>query len=298
MKSPMTVRFWGVRGSIPSPGIPTARYGGNTPCVSIQQAEKGILVLDAGTGIRELGKAIAAGNDEIFILLTHPHWDHIQGFPFFIPIYQPHRRIFMFPTHLGPTSICGLCQRVKAQGDKTIVCPLLDQMDGAHFPVLSENVPSQPKCVTEGEMNFLRSRGFHISTIAANHPGGSFGYRIENEGGSLVFLTDNELDPPYEKATDLRGFVEFCRNADVLIHDAQYVERDMPHKHGWGHSLVRQACDLAVQARVKHLILYHHDPDRTDQELDSIQEQARSWFDGQSPRIACTVAFEGLSLEV
>lgn len=296
MESSMTARFWGVRGSIPSPGVSTTRYGGNTPCVSLHLPEGQVLVLDAGTGIRELGKAIAAGTEEVFIVLSHPHWDHIQGFPFFIPIYQPNRRIFMFPTRLGPTSICGLCLRAKAQGDKTIVCPLLEQMDGAHFPVLPEEVPSQPKCVTEGEIDFLRSRGLHISSIAANHPGGSFGYRIENEGRSLVYLTDNELDPPYEKATDFEGFVEFCRNADVLIHDAQYLERDLPHKHGWGHSLVSQACDLALKAEVKHLVLYHHDPDRTDGELDGVQEDARRWLDGQSAQVACTVAFEGLSL--
>src|SRR5512143_1524234 len=105
MDSPMTIKFWGVRGSIPSPGVPTVRYGGNTPCVSIHQDGNGILVRDAGTGIRGLGKTLAAGNEDVFILLSHAHWDHIQGFPFFIPIYQPQRRIFMFPTHLGPTSI-------------------------------------------------------------------------------------------------------------------------------------------------------------------------------------------------
>jgi len=298
MDTSMTARFWGVRGSIPSPGVQTVRYGGNTPCVSVHLPEGKVLVLDAGTGIRELGKAIAAGREEIYILLSHPHWDHIQGFPFFLPVYQPNRRIYMFPTRLGPTSICGLCLRVKAQGDPAIFCPLLEQMDGAHFPVHSKDVPSQPRCVTDGEMSFLRSRGVQISTIAANHPGGSFGYRIENAGKSLVYLTDNELDPPYRKATEFDGFVEFCRNADVLIHDAQYLERDLPHKHGWGHSLVSQACKLALKAEVRQLILYHHDPDRTDAELDAIQENARGWLNGHNTRIACAVAYEGLSLAV
>ncbi len=298
MESSMLVKFWGVRGSIPSPGLPTSRYGGNTSCVSLHLPGSRVLALDAGTGIRELGKAIAAGSEDIFILLSHPHWDHIQGFPFFIPIYQPRRKIFMFPTRLGPTSICGLCLRVKAEGDKTISCPLLEQMDGAHFPVLAKDVPSQPQCVTDEEMAFLRSRGFDISTIAANHPGGGFGYRVKCDGRSLIYLTDNELDPPYVKATDFDGFVEFCKNTDVLIHDAQYIESDMPLKHGWGHSLVRQACNLAWKAKVKHLILYHHDPDRTDEELDRIQEDARRWLERQGARTACTVAFEGLSLTV
>lgn len=298
MEPSLNVRFWGVRGSVPSPGLSTARYGGNTSCVSIQVAQQGILVLDAGTGIRELGKATAAAGDEIFILLSHAHWDHIQGFPFFIPIYQPGRRIFMFPSLLGPTSICGLCQKAKAQGDTTMGCPLLDQMDGAHFPVHSEHVPSQPRCITDAEMSFLRTRGFTISRIATNHPGGGFGYKIENGGRTVVYLTDNELEPPGEKATEFDAFVEFCRNADVLIHDAQYVEADMPQKRGWGHSLVGQVRSLALAAGVKHLILYHHDPDRSDQDLDAIQDETRRWFAEKEHRIPSSVAFEGLSVNV
>ncbi len=293
MASSMTARFWGVRGSIPSPGVTTVRYGGNTSCVSLHVAGAKVLVLDAGTGIRELGKTIAQGSEDIFILLSHAHWDHIQGFPFFGPIYQPNRRIFMFPSRLSPTSVCGLCLTAKARGDDRIFCPLLDQMDGDHFPVQAGSVPSQPTCVKEAELQFLCSHGFHVAEIAANHPGGGFGYRIEDAGKSLVYLTDNELDPPYPKANDLAAFVEFCRDADVLIHDAQYVESDLPQKHGWGHSLVSQACNLARQARVKHLILYHHDPDRSDEQLDQIQEDARRRLDGA---IRCTVAYEGLSV--
>ena len=178
------------------------------------------------------------------------------------------------------------------------MCPLLGLMDGAHFPVTWEHLPSRTRCITKEEIDFLRSRGFDISRIAANHPGGSFGYRVENEGRSFVYLTDNELEPPYEKATDFDGFVKFCWKADVLIHDAQYVEPDMPHKHGWGHSLVRQVCDLALKAEVRHLILYHHDPDRSDQELDCIQEDTRRRLAEQSPHMPCTVAFEGLSLAI
>jgi ribonuclease BN (tRNA processing enzyme) len=113
-----------------------------------------------------------------------------------------------------------------------------------------------------------------------------------------VYLTDNELDPPYEKATEFDGFVQFCQHADVLIHDAQYVEADMPHKHGWGHSVVSQVCALAKAAEVTHLILFHHDPDRTDDELDAIQDTARAWFHAQAPRIACTAAYEGLVVKI
>lgn len=156
-------------------------------------------------------------------------------------------------------------------------------------------------------MAFLRDHGFRISRIATNHPGGSYGYRIENHGRSVVYLTDNELDPPNGKVTEFDEFVRFCKHADVLIHDAQYLEGDMPHKHGWGHSLVRQvpaspripqrgACELAAAAEVNQLILYHHDPERTDDQLDAIQQDARSWFHQNHHEIQCTAGYEGLAL--
>lgn len=282
MKSSMTVKFWGVRGSIPSPGPSTVHYGGNTSCVSIDLGSDKILVLDAGTGIRELGKVLAVGNADIFVLLSHDHWDHIQGFPFFIPIYQPNRVIYTFTT-------------LEA---KSMLSSLIEQMDGAHFPVIPDNLPSQYQCITEDVTVFLRDYGFNISRIATNHPGSSTGYCIENDGRSVVYLTDNELDPPYEKTTEFDGFVQFCQHADILIHDAQYIEQDMPKKRGWGHSLVSQVCELALAAEVKHLILYHHDPDRTDNELDSIQENARSWFRKNNDTIQCTTAFERLALDI
>jgi phosphoribosyl 1,2-cyclic phosphodiesterase len=282
MKSPMTIKFWGVRGSIPTPGASTARYGGNTPCVSIDLGTRETLVLDAGTGIRELGKALAGRDTEIFILVTHIHWDHIQGFPFFGPIYEPDRVIYTFPTLQG----------------KKVFDSLIEQMDGAHFPVGPANLPSKCCYITDDAIAFLRKRGFSISRIVTNHPGGCYGYRIEHEGRSVVYLTDNELDPPDEKPTGFDKFVKFARHADILIHDAQYLEQDMPHKRGWGHSLVSHACELAMAAEVGHLILYHHDPDRTDDELDAIQAGARSWLRKNGHTVQCTAAFEGLTLEI
>jgi phosphoribosyl 1,2-cyclic phosphodiesterase len=282
MQSKMTVRFWGVRGSIPSPGSTTTRYGGNTSCVSVHLPGDKVLVLDSGSGIRELGKGLARNSSELFIILSHSHWDHIHGFPFFHPIYEKTRRISLFPNRAG----------------KNVICSLLDQMDGAHFPVSAESLPSQPDCVMGDDLEFLRGRGIMASKIATNHPGGGFGFKIENAGRSAIYLTDNELDPPYPKATDFDGFVKFCRHADLLIHDAQYIENDMPHKHGWGHSLASQACALAVAAEVKQLVLYHHDPDRTDDEIDAIQEDARDWLRQRGSAIQCTAAYEGLAVEI
>jgi phosphoribosyl 1,2-cyclic phosphodiesterase len=278
----MIVKFWGVRGSIPSPGPSTAHYGGNTSCVSIQFGAERTLVLDAGTGIRELGKALKAVPGEIFVLLSHIHWDHVQGFPFFLPLYLTEHPIFMFPGRQGPP----------------VLWSLIEQMDGAHFPVTPDRLPARLTHVTDDAMSFLRAHGIAIERIETNHPGGGYGYRIVDDGRSVVYLTDNELDPPYAKATSFDDFARFCRRADVLIHDAQYVEEDMPHKHGWGHSLVRQACELAVASEVKHLVLFHHDPERTDQELDSIEGAARDWIRRKNPSMTCTAAFEGLALSV
>ena len=278
----LTLQFWGVRGSIPSPGASTMRYGGNTSCVSVQISTGQRLILDAGTGIRLLGQSLVSDDRDLFILLSHPHWDHIQGLPFFQPLYQPGRRVYIFPTPCG----------------ETLWCTALEQMDGAHFPVKADDLPSQTQCITHDVMAFLAKKGFHISEIATNHPGNSMGYRIEDGGYAVVYLTDNELEPPYAKTTSFASFVEFCWRADVLIHDAQYLESDMPHKHGWGHSLVSQVRELAAAAEVKHLILYHHDPERTDDDLDIIQAESRLWLQRCHPEVKCTVAFEGLTIAI
>jgi ribonuclease BN (tRNA processing enzyme) len=176
-------------------------------------------------------------------------------------------------------------------------CAALEQMDGAHFPVTVDQLPSNTQCITEGVMAFLREHGFCISQIATNHPGSSSGYRIEKQGRSVVYLTDNELKPPYA-TTPFDAFVQFCQHADVLIHDAQYLESDMPHKHGWGHSLVSQVRELAAAAGVKRLVLFHHDPERTDDELDLIQEETHAWLQQRDPSMWCTAAFEGLVIDL
>lgn len=177
MQSKMTVRFWGVRGSIPSPGPTTVRYGGNTSCISVHLPGDKVLVLDSGSGIKELGRSLARQSSEIYIILSHSHWDHIHGFPFFQPIYEKSRRITLFPNRAG----------------KNVICSLLDQMDGAHFPVNADSLPSQPDCVTGDDVEFLRGRGIVASKIETNHPGGGFGFKIENAGRSAIYLTDNEL---------------------------------------------------------------------------------------------------------
>jgi len=234
------IDFWGVRGSVPSPGSETIRYGGNTSCISITVENK-ILILDAGTGIRNLGSSMIEQSDlKIFVIITHTHWDHIQGFPFFTPIYQPNRLVYMFPT---------------LHKKNLVLSSLIDQMDGAHFPLTPDQVPSNFNFITEDPLEFLAKNGFHMELVPMNHPGGAFGYKIKLDDTVICYFTDNEIDPPYPKSIELNELTEQCKNADVLIHDAQYTEDDMPFKHGWGHSLISQVTDLGKTANVKNLVL-------------------------------------------
>ena len=275
------VDFWGVRGSVPSPGPTTTRYGGNTSCVSITADDK-ILILDAGTGIRNLGSAIISKPDlEIFVIVTHSHWDHIQGFPFFTPIYQPNRPVHMFPT---------------LHKKNVVLASLIDQMDGAHFPITPDQVPSNFNFVTENPLEFLESNGFHLEMVPMNHPGKAFGYKITIEDKIICYFTDNEIDPPYAKSIELDKLTKQCRNADILIHDAQYIEADMPLKHGWGHSLISQVTELGKAAEVKSLVYYHHDPERSDDDIDAELEQATKVLKKNGSSVIPYFAYEGLNL--
>ena len=275
------IDFWGVRGSVPSPGSETIRYGGNTSCISITVENK-ILILDAGTGIRNLGSSMIGQSDlKIFIIITHTHWDHIQGFPFFTPIYQPNRPVYMFPT---------------LHKKNLVLSSLIDQMDGAHFPLTPDQVPSNFNFITEEPLEFLAKNGFHMELVPMNHPGGAFGYKIKFDNKVICYFTDNEIDPPYPKSIELNELTEQCKNADVLIHDAQYTEDDMPFKHGWGHSLISQVTDLGKNANVKNLVYFHHDPDRTDDELDAQLEKVSKTLQENGSSVKPYFAHEGLKL--
>ena len=257
------VDFWGVRGSVPSPGTDTTRYGGNTSCVSIT-ADNKILILDAGTGIRNLGSTIILKPEiEIFVIVTHSHWDHIQGFPFFTPIYQPDRRVYMFPT---------------LHKKNVVLSSLIDQMDGAHFPVTPDQVPSSFNFITENPLEFLARKGFHLELIPMNHPGGAYGYKITIDEKNVCYFTDNEIDPPYPKSIELNELIQKCKNADILIHDAQYTPEDLNTHIGWGHSSWKNAVDVAIASNAKKLILFHHSPDYNDIELKDIEKKAQLDF--------------------
>jgi phosphoribosyl 1,2-cyclic phosphodiesterase len=273
----MIVRFWGVRGSIAVPGEATLRYGGNTSCVSVELDGR-LLVLDAGTGIRNLARSIEASTKDIVLLVTHPHADHVAGFAFFTPLYETERCVNVFDfddgdVHWSPLSL----------------------YDGLHSPVHVHQAVAVCRRILGPNCEGLREMGFDARCIALNHPGGAWGYRLTEGARSFVYMTDNELDAA-EPRTSFDEFAAFCHGADVLCHDAQYIDGEMPQKVGWGHSTVNRVCDLAIAAGVRRLILFHHDPGRTDAALDGIAARATERLSAHG--IHCDVAWEGLMLEV
>lgn len=259
-----TVRFWGVRGSIASPGPDTVRVGGNTSCVEVQCGST-TLVLDAGTGIRKLGDALVKEGRarELTLLLSHLHWDHIQGLPFFVPAYVPASRIDI----LGAT-----------WNDAPVSSVLERQMTSPVFPVRLDELPATivAREMRSGEVIRIGPARIHARKL--NHPGGVLGFRIEAGEHVIAYATDTEhyacLDP---------GVLALAAGADVLIYDAQYTTEEYrgdcgPSKVGWGHSTWEVACQTAAAAGVRSLYLFHHDPRRTDAQLAEIERQAQARF--------------------
>ena len=278
----MLVTFYGVRGSIATPGPRTVKYGGNTSCVHVRLNDGNNIIFDAGTGIRELGMMMVQNDEPLLLLLSHGHWDHIQGYPFFAPIYQSDREI-------------RICQSIDSNA--VSLKAILEQMDGSTFPVRSEDLPSKITTVSEVD-EYLDSLSFLTTTKPLNHPGGGNAYRIEEDGVSIAYITDNELDPLTAPQTTYAEWVDFCNGVDLLIHDAQYTEKDLPAKHGWGHSLISQVRQLAVDAQVKNLVMYHHDPERSDSELDEIALESAKFFKSKNSVIGSYIACEGLAFEL
>lgn len=293
-----TIRFWGVRGSIPSPGPDTVYFGGNTSCVEVRTQGQ-ILILDAGTGIRGLGRALQAEFKnqpiEAALLISHTHWDHIQGFPFFTPAYNARNKITIFGYE-------GARQGLQSA--------LSVQMDSPYFPIALDQMPARVN-ITE-----LKNFRFKIGPVLVeaqflNHPGVCTGYRIHTPGGAICYLPDVELYPrhllcgPKKPGKELRWehvtglddkILGFIQNAEVVIMDSQYTAQEYALHVGWGHSCVDDCIEAAAQANVLQFFLFHHDPDRTDEQVDAMLDHARQVAVRQFSPITIEAAREGASV--
>jgi phosphoribosyl 1,2-cyclic phosphodiesterase len=278
----MKVTFWGTRGSLAAPSPETVRYGGNTSCVSVEGSDKTLLVLDAGTGIRSLGWVLPADLNQIHILLTHLHMDHIQGLPFFAPLRRQGVDIHLW----GPASTTlSLSSRLK----KYLSPPL--------FPVSVRELAAN-LYFHELPAQVIEIGEFTIKAQLIIHPNPTIGYRIECEHAAVTYLPDHEPAlgaRKFPRETDWTSGYALAEGSDLLIHDAQYTEEEYPDRVGFGHSTVRQALLFAQLAKVKHFVPFHYDPTHSDAELDRMFEEAMTKI---QPTYEMTPSREGLSLEV
>jgi len=271
----MEVTFWGVRGSIACPGERYLKYGGNTSCIEVRAGDH-LLILDGGTGIRELGAALRGqGPFDADLLLTHTHMDHIGGIPFFGPLFDPTSTWRLHAGHLLPR--------------RTLEGVLIDFMSDPVFPV--------PPSIFDAKVSFIDFEAgatlpLHpdvtVRTALLNHPQGSTGYRIEHGGKSFCYITDTEH--PAEGRDE--NIVELVRGADMVVYDATYTDEEYPAHRGWGHSTWQEGVRLADAAGVKTLIIFHHDPDHDDARMDAIAAEA------EALRPGTITAREGMTLTV
>lgn len=299
------LRFWGVRGSYPAPFETHLRAGGNTACVEVRVGDH-VLICDAGSGVIPLGNALMdqTGVRQLLVVLTHYHWDHISGLPFFVPAFTEDWRIDFFGPGKNPAEIED---------------SLAEQMRAPYFPVETETWLADIRYRQTNNGN-LSHGPMEIQNFNVHHPGTTFGYRIQAAGKTLVYVSDNELlfldrsinrrldrqDMDEKELALLREMKEeekwtalkFMMDADILIHDAQYTPEDYEEKRGWGHSCYIDTVNCAIDARVKNLYLYHLDPNYADDRIDDLHRRALAIVRKRKSDLRCHVAREGLVVEL
>jgi phosphoribosyl 1,2-cyclic phosphodiesterase/DNA-binding NarL/FixJ family response regulator len=277
----LSVKFWGTRGSIATPGRQTLRYGGNTSCVEVRSGNS-ILLFDCGTGVREAGMGMLREFQKqplhIHLFVSHTHWDHIQGFPFFTPAYIPGNKLSIYSLH---------------GTDKSLERIFTGQMDSTYFPVDLTDMMAEFKFIElEGPVQIGDTTVRHVYL---NHPGIALGFRVEHAGKSVVYLTDHE--PYYRLLGDNDNshkldheIDEFVRGADLYIREAQYTEEEYPSHRAWGHGTWKDALNSAHAANVRRLFLYHHDPTHDDEAIDRIIESCRTYMRENGMNFECFAA--------
>ncbi len=280
--------FWGVRGTLPVPGRKTVRYGGNTSCVSIEFPKDNFFIFDAGTGIKELSNYLISEKRapiKATVFISHPHWDHINGIPFFTPLYAKGNRV----------EICG-----PPNGDMSMRGLISGQMDGVYFPINIKEFGATVSFHDLGEERFAIDT-VEIQTMFLNHPGKCLGYRMDYKDRSICYVTDNEIYPESNRLYNesyVNKLADFVSDTDALITDCTYTDEEYEEKIGWGHSSISQVVELADRARVKNLCLFHHDPDQTDDDIDDKLEMAQAILEKKGSSTICIAPKEGESFDL
>ena len=259
LESGMSIKYWGVRGTLPVPGEGSLRYGGNTSCISLRFPRNRNIIFDAGSGIKHLSDDVmkrSGGKYSAKLLITHPHWDHINAFPFFAPFFIPGNEF----------EVMGA-----AQGSRSIADLISAQMDDVYFPVMLKDMGSRITFRDLAEETFSIDDDITIKTMLLSHPGNCLGYRVEHEGGVFCYITDNEIYPegnPFHNPGYEEKLAAFISGADIVAMDTTYFDEDYPSKVNWGHSAVNEVVEMAHRAQINTLHLFHHDPDQTDDDID------------------------------
>lgn len=289
----MIIKFWGTRGSIPVPGKKTLMYGGNTPCIQVISKKGEHVILDAGSGIRALGNKYLKNVPEnpINIFITHSHWDHIQGLPFFLPLYSPEFKVNIF---------------LSASSKNKVIQVIHTLWNEDYFPVKTEILKSKRSYNKISSGQKYQINDLTIETIEPNHSKGTLSFKITEGNKSVVYMTDNEIlyetfsEKPSINDLETRNkkLIDFCKGADYLIHDSMYTLKDFRSKIGWGHSDNIALAFFSILSEVKNLILFHYEPDYSDEIIKKMNMQTKKVLRECNSRINCLPSKEQMEIEL
>ena len=279
----MYIKCWGSRGSIPVSGPEYHKYGGDTTCIEIRTKSGELIIVDAGTGMRRLGNQLTIEGCRRFnVLFTHSHWDHLLGFPFFKPLFDPESEIRIYRCPFPGKFV------------ETIVTKM---MSPPHFPVRYSDLRAKISYIEACPGSF-QIDSVTVTPIALSHPNNGCGYKFVEDGKVFVFLTDNELGYTHAGGLKFKDYKAFCEGADLLFHDAEYTPDEYESSVEWGHTTYKDALELALEAGVKRLGLIHHNRDRTDQGIDHIVNQCRNLISERKAGLICFAVGRDMSFEL